>query len=124
MPQEIQALAGAADRRGCHSLFGLAAAGQLKPSSQSHQSAARRSGASAKLGHLLSFFLISSTLFARGRFAPLNLFAVLFLLAVASELLQMFVPGRSSNLADVSVDMIGVLLGWALVSSLRRFSFR
>ncbi|KRT54722.1 VanZ like family [endosymbiont of Ridgeia piscesae] len=122
MPQEIK-LWLELQIEGVARLFGLA----LQASSSrhlNHISLLPAQWSIAKLGHLLSFFLISSALFARGRFAPLNLFAVLFLLAVASELLQMFVPGRSSNLADVSVDMIGVLLGWALVSSLRRFSFR
>jgi VanZ family protein len=52
--------------------------------------------------------------------AALSLFALLYgaLLAVITELLQKFIPGRTPDIADFSTNMMGVIIGtsfWELV---------
>lgn len=66
----------------------------------------------SKFGHLIGFSLLSTVFFSE-RDTRMNIvFAGLVLLALASETLQIFVIGRTPRLADFSVDIAGILLGW------------
>jgi VanZ family protein len=52
--------------------------------------------------------------------AALSIFALLYgtLLAVITELLQKFIPGRSPDIVDFSSNMMGIIIGtsfWELV---------
>jgi VanZ family protein len=44
----------------------------------------------------------------------------LLLLGVATELAQIFVPGRHPRLADVAVDVVAGMLGWAIAGATTR----
>jgi len=65
----------------------------------------------SKLGHLLGFLLLSAGLFLDSRARLPSVLIGLLLLAVSTEVLQFFVPGRTPRLSDVVVDMLGVLAG-------------
>jgi hypothetical protein len=73
----------------------------------------------SKYSHLLGFALLASLL-AVGRDTGLNRRTLALLpLAVATEILQYFVPLRTPRLSDLVVDLLGILLGVCLVSLLR-----
>ncbi|RLJ19384.1 hypothetical protein DJ031_08600 [bacterium endosymbiont of Escarpia laminata] len=65
----------------------------------------------SKLGHLLGFFLLSAGLFLDSKTRLPSVLFGLLLLAVSTEVVQFFVPGRTPRLSDVVVDMLGVLAG-------------
>ncbi len=65
----------------------------------------------SKLGHLLGFFLLSAGLFLDSRARLPSVLIGLLMLAVSTEVVQFFVPGRTPRLSDVVVDMLGVLAG-------------
>lgn len=46
----------------------------------------------------------------------------LVLLGVATELAQLFVPGRHPRLADVLVDVAAGVIGWAVMQGLVRYA--
>ncbi|MBL3599897.1 MAG: VanZ family protein [gamma proteobacterium endosymbiont of Lamellibrachia anaximandri] len=71
----------------------------------------------SKLGHLLGFFLLSAGLFLDSKARLPSVFIGLLLLAVSTEVVQFFVPGRTPRLSDVVVDMLGVVAGWLLAKS-------
>jgi len=66
-----------------------------------------------KLGHFLMFALLAMALKLGQayRLPTAGILGYLLLLATVSEVLQLFIPGRSSQLRDVGVDMGGVLSG-------------
>jgi VanZ family protein len=69
----------------------------------------------SKFGHLLGFFLMSATLFSEKEKSVWTLLPGLVLLALVSEVLQHYVPGRGPSLSDVLVDLIGIIAGWWLI---------
>ncbi|MBL3590186.1 MAG: VanZ family protein [gamma proteobacterium endosymbiont of Lamellibrachia anaximandri] len=72
----------------------------------------------SKLGHLLGFFLLSAGLFLDSKTRLPSVLIGLLLLAVSTEVVQFFVPGRTPRLSDVVVDMLGVLAGWLSARSI------
>lgn len=68
----------------------------------------------SKISHMLGFALLSGILFTERKVAPVGRLFGLLLLAVATELLQFYVPDRTPRLSDVIVDGLGVLMGWGL----------
>jgi hypothetical protein len=70
----------------------------------------------SKLSHLFGFTLLSGLIFSERRAAFVERFFGLLLLAVATELLQFYVPDRTPRLSDVVVDSLGILLGWGIAS--------
>lgn len=69
------------------------------------------------LGFFLS--LVLSALNRRGRVR--DVVALGFLIACIDETLQLFSPGRSSQVSDVVIDTCGVILGLVTVLALRRW---
>lgn len=72
-----------------------------------------------KAGHFLLFALLAMALWL-GKAYRLSLGALLgylLLLATASEVLQLFSPGRSAQLGDIAIDMAGALCGAVLASA-------
>lgn len=71
----------------------------------------------SKLGHLIGFTILSSLLFFGNQ---KNIFRVclwLFLFAACTETLQTFVQGRTPSIADINVDVVGVLFGCIIAFS-------
>lgn len=46
----------------------------------------------------------------------------LILFAISDEIHQLFVPGRSASVMDVSLDVMGILLGLSIFRSFRMFN--
>lgn len=70
-----------------------------------------------KLGHFMMFMLLALALKLSRTFqiSTAGILGYLLLLAAASEVWQLFIPGRSSQLMDVAIDMGGALCGLLLV---------
>ncbi len=69
------------------------------------------------LGFSLSLVLVSFC----GRGFAKDVVALGFLIACIDETLQLFSPGRSSQVSDVVIDTCGVILGLVMVLALRRW---
>ncbi|MEJ2619512.1 MAG: VanZ family protein [Candidatus Thiodiazotropha sp.] len=69
----------------------------------------------SKFGHLLGFFLLSMVLFSEKQKSLWRLLSGLVLAALASEILQFYVPGRSPRVSDAIVDLMGIIAGWWLI---------
>lgn len=69
------------------------------------------------LGFSLSLALVSLC----GRGFAKDVVALGFLIACIDETLQLFSPGRSSQVSDVVIDTCGVILGLVVVLALRRW---
>ncbi len=69
----------------------------------------------SKFSHLLGFMLMSLVLLSEKRRDQSFLIFGLLLLALSTESLQCFVPGRTPRLSDIMVDSLGILLGWLLL---------
>lgn len=73
-----------------------------------------------KIGHFVLFGLLAMTLVS-GKPYRLTLsatLAYLLLMAMTSEVLQLLIPGRSSQLGDIGIDMLGATCGILLAKSL------
>ena len=68
----------------------------------------------SKFSHLLGFTLLAGLLSFDPRDTRAARLFGLLLLAVATELLQFYVPERTPRLSDVMVDSLGISLGWIL----------
>ena len=69
-----------------------------------------------KIGHFLFFFLTSLVLMRRTGAIPitrLQIACIMLLLAVATEGMQLHLLNRSTQLFDIGVDTLGILLAWA-----------
>ena len=77
-----------------------------------------------KLAHFTEFFILGGLLYLDwsllGKPSLLRAAATGLLAAAADEYLQTFIPGRSGQLSDVLLDMLGVIVGAGLVLLLRR----
>lgn len=69
------------------------------------------------LGFSLSLVQVSRC----GRCFAKDVVALGFLIACIDETLQLFSPGRSSQVSDVVIDTCGVILGLGMVLALRRW---
>jgi VanZ family protein len=69
----------------------------------------------SKFGHLLGFFFLSMILFSEKQKPVWSLLSGLVLAAMASEILQYYVPGRVPRVSDAIVDLIGIMAGWWLI---------
>jgi VanZ family protein len=69
-----------------------------------------------KVGHFLMFALLAMALRIGQayRVSAIGILGYLLLLATVSEVLQLFIAGRSSQLKDIAVDMSGALFGLLL----------
>lgn len=81
-----------------------------------------------KSAHLLEYAvfggLTASVFWKNGSLSRQNSGNVLFpglFLAVSDELLQTFVPGRSGEVRDVTIDFCGILIGWLVICLLALF---
>ena len=63
----------------------------------------------SNVGHFLSFLLATFVCLKLTKWHPLLLVAGLLVLSGFSEFVQLYVPGRDSNLLDVLVNISGVL---------------
>jgi hypothetical protein len=68
----------------------------------------------SKLAHLLGFALLGLLLAADRSISWMTGFRALLLLALASEILQFFVPLRTPRLSDLVVDALGITIGMGL----------
>ncbi|MGQ7846326.1 VanZ family protein [Granulosicoccus sp. 3-233] len=78
-----------------------------------------------KIGHFLFFLLISLVLGWHARSLPASgviLVLLLFLLAIASEGMQLHLFNRTTRLSDLGIDGAGILLGWLLATTAVRMS--
>lgn len=74
-----------------------------------------------KIGHFVLFGILAMLL-SSGKPYRLSLSAILaylLLLALTSEVLQLLIPGRSSQLGDIGIDMLGAVCGLFLASTYR-----
>lgn len=72
-----------------------------------------------KVGHFLFFFLISMVLSLNAKTLHLNaamLLILLFLLAIASEGMQLHLFNRTTRIFDLWIDGAGILLGWLVAT--------
>lgn len=87
-------------------------------------------GFSDKINHVLAYFglavLLNLTLQFQKRFPRLNNAASLYTIIIVSiyglfdELHQYFIPGRSCSIEDWAADLIGGIIGLAVVVILRK----
>jgi len=85
----------------------------------------------AGIGHMAGYALLAVLLYraVNGSFVGWNWRAVsyAFLLAliyaVSDEIHQVFVPGRNASVIDVIIDMVGAMIGLALVKIAQRMIF-
>jgi len=73
-----------------------------------------------KIGHLVLFGLLACLLASRNTY-NLNYFrtiGMLAILALLTEIAQLFIPGRTPNLTDIFIDLAGALLGLMLKAGL------
>ena len=75
----------------------------------------------SKFAHLTGFALLSIVLFSDRRVSVTRGYSALLLLAVATELMQFFVPERTPRLSDVIVDAAGAGLGLVLILFVGQF---
>ena len=73
----------------------------------------------SKYGHVFCFAML--TLFALAirrklTATPAELVLFIVLLAVATEGFQLFVPGRTTKLTDLGLDLVGALIGFGIFS--------
>ena len=68
----------------------------------------------SKLAHLTGFTLLAWVVLRDRGVRVVDVLSALVLLAVATELMQFFVPGRTPRLSDVIVDSVGITLGCGL----------
>jgi len=92
-------------------------------------------GVGDKLEHLVAYFILSiflSLLFLfQNRYSTLkeyfllSAFLISFLYGSIDEIHQLFIPGRSCDILDLTADTIGVLAGIILVWSLmKKFKYK
>ncbi len=69
-----------------------------------------------KIGHFVMFALLAITLLVGRPFrvSTARLLFYLWLMAMVSEVLQLFMPGRSAQVGDIAIDCSGVLTGLAM----------
>lgn len=80
-----------------------------------------RQGSAVNLVHAILFLLLGMAMRLALRHWSLARVAVALLaLGVLTELVQLFVPGRSARVEDVVVDVVAGLVGWALVRVVAR----
>ena len=73
------------------------------------------------LVHAILFLLLGMTMrLAMPRWRVSRVALALLLLGIATELVQVLVPGRHSRWSDVLVDVMAGVLGWAVIAGLRR----
>jgi VanZ family protein len=70
---------------------------------------------SRKLGHAMSFFIL--TIFGYCRFSIRNLVSLCFLYAILTEVLQLFFQ-RGGRLFDIGFDSMGILLAFVFLKGL------
>ena len=76
-----------------------------------------------KIGHFLFFLLVSIVLGLHAKslhISGLMLLVLLFLLAIASEGMQLHLFNRTTRLSDLGIDGAGILLGWIIAMSFLR----
>ena len=76
----------------------------------------------SKIAHLVGFTLLAGLLFWERRTGTTERLFGLLLLAMATELLQFYVPDRTPRVSDLMVDALGILVGWGLGYLLRHFT--
>ena len=79
-----------------------------------------------KCAHVSEFFILGILVINliskyNVKYSYLNSFIVCVLYASSDEFHQLFVPGRSGQVTDIFIDMIGVVLGLLLVFLIRCF---
>lgn len=74
-----------------------------------------------KIGHFSMFMLLAVTLFGAKTYRDqrTQLIGYLILFALSTEVLQLFMAGRTAQLGDVIVDSLGIMLG-VFITTLRR----
>ena len=68
----------------------------------------------SKLAHLAGFSMLGLILASDRRLSLLSKLTLLVVWAIASEILQFFVPQRTPRLSDLTVDLLGIVIGMAL----------
>lgn len=84
-----------------------------------------------KTAHFCEYAVLGMLLYANGRLRGLRLFegagwwlAASLAVPVADEFIQLFTPGRSSQVSDVVLDFCGALFGLGVVLLVRRIARR
>jgi len=80
-----------------------------------------------KIGHFVTFFVISLVLFLnrrRLRLSRTDICAVMFMIAIATEAAQLHLFFRSTQIMDVLIDMSGVVLALLLYRILIKFDIK
>lgn len=77
-----------------------------------------------KTGHFIMFTLLAITLFGAKPYSASNarLFVYLVLFALVTEVLQLFMAGRTAQFGDILIDSIGIATGFAIAWIWRYFS--
>ena len=74
--------------------------------------------AAMNLGHLLGFLLVtvcSLLFYRRAGGGDLVVVLLMFVFAVATELVQLHLPDRSASMMDLVIDGVGIILGWTVL---------
>jgi VanZ family protein len=87
----------------------------LGVSPQSHVNLLPQHWNVSKFGHLLGFFLLSAILFSEKKKRVFMVLPGLVLLALVTEIMQHYIPGRGPRISDTLVDLIGIVAGWWLI---------
>jgi VanZ family protein len=78
-------------------------------------------GSAVNLVHAILFLLLGMAIrLALPLWRAWRVAAALVLLGVATELMQVLVPGRHARVSDVVVDVVAGLVGWAAMCELVR----
>jgi hypothetical protein len=74
-------------------------------------------------GHLVMFAMLAAAAFYRRPYpvSRAQMLGYLLFFALVTEVLQLFVDGRSAQFSDVLVDSAGITMGWALLRAARIF---
>lgn len=78
-------------------------------------------GSAVNLVHVILFLLLGmATRLAAPRWRAGRVALAFAALGVATELVQLWVPGRHARMSDVLVDVVAGLLGWAAMRGVGR----
>jgi VanZ family protein len=71
-----------------------------------------------KFAHFTEFFFLGISLsiyFIKEKIEIYHIFSLGFIIALIDESIQLFVSGRSGNLVDLGIDMLGILFAFIII---------
>ncbi|MDX9692500.1 MAG: VanZ family protein [Acholeplasmataceae bacterium] len=79
-----------------------------------------------KLAHFTEFFFLGISLsiyFIKEKIEVYHVISLGFIVAVIDEFIQLFVSGRSGNVIDIGIDLLGILVAFSLITFLKKTTY-